>query len=583
MSVSIESAAGRSAGEQSKSGDARSGEDDEVSDSGSDEEGGPRRSGRSAEPAAKRRRAESPSPQRNDSPLLPASLSTRTRDGGGAPSGAAVPPHSGLRWLASFPGDELPLPPTGSPEYGGEEGAPSDTGGGSPEYKRAQRVRAPLGEAGHSVHERLFALALERTKRGARQPQRRDNRRGGQQQTQRWRREGAELGGSPEARRPQAHRRLPPQAARKRQWGILSHESARNLWQRAGADWRGTLRSQMRQMADILGVLLRELRTRRQPQTLSLTLHYLWRFYHGTGTDCPPHPFEEFDRRLMMCACLFLASKNENSRFPLGDLVIKVFRHEPSTDPGSDYHKRWRQITQAELYLIAVVLRFDFSFQDPQKAYAEILAKITGLSHLVLVGLHGVPWVIGGLRCFPLVFRTPLCLHYEPAMLARGMLRMARDWWTQRFGDSAWISLQSATGSSSDRAPITVDEELWEQETRLPEEIWEHMKEELDAVGLGSEMLNQYDSILQRQSKSRARSSTSAHGASPYAIGLHEPSMPGLYDAPSRLSTPTPPVLGPIPLAASPPLGPLTPGRGLGRRSYAEAAGGQSGAAGGTN
>eukprot|EP01065_Artemidia_motanka_P016311 TRINITY_DN20022_c0_g1_i1.p1 TRINITY_DN20022_c0_g1~~TRINITY_DN20022_c0_g1_i1.p1 ORF type:complete len:516 (+),score=113.53 TRINITY_DN20022_c0_g1_i1:90-1637(+) len=466
-------------------------------------------------------------------PLRGASLSPQRRSSRSSRLAAQPAGSAGDAAPRRWSLDDVALPPASSPEYTGE----ASDGNCSPDYKRQRRVLAPLGQAGHSVHEAMFARALERSRRGYRNGQRRVMKEAQQ-----------EL--SPEARQPRCRPHPPPQPQRKRQWGHLEYDSVRNIWFRADGEWRQSLQETMRFCANRLSVLLRELRTRRRPQTLSLTMHYLWRFYHGTGQDSAPHSFEDFDQRLMMCACLFLASKNENSRFPLGDLVIKVFGHAPSQEPGCDYHKRWRQITQAELYLIAAVLRFDFSFQDPQKLYAEVLAKITGLGHAGLVGLHGIPWVIGGLQCFPLVFQTPLCIHYEPLWLARGMLRLAREWWQSRFGDQPWVRPLSDTQPAT---PLTVDEDLWDQETYLPDDVFQRMRAELAAEGLEAMLFTQYDRVLQRQSASRARSSASAApGFSPF--------VPHSLASPFRMDTPTPPpsVSAGPPFAPSPPQMPET-------------------------
>ena len=68
---------------------------------------------------------------------------------------------------------------------------------------------------------------------------------------------------------------------------------------------------------------------RRQQQTLQLCMFYMWRFYMGyEGPEFDRndhhHP-RNYDRRVMMCACLFLAAKVEDSLFTLGDLVVWLF------------------------------------------------------------------------------------------------------------------------------------------------------------------------------------------------------------------------------------------------------------------
>ena len=76
--------------------------------------------------------------------------------------------------------------------------------------------------------------------------------------------------------------------------------------------------------------VIRENNVRRQQQTISLAMFFLWRFYHGYNDpehqqQCnPPHLLEEWDRRVMVCACVFLSAKIADCPFKLrlGDLAV---------------------------------------------------------------------------------------------------------------------------------------------------------------------------------------------------------------------------------------------------------------------
>eukprot|EP00662_Eupelagonemidae_sp_cell21_P050745 gene50745-37612_t len=136
----------------------------------------------------------------------------------------------------------------------------------------------------------------------------------------------------------------------------------------------------------------------------------MWRFYHGSDGK-PGHSFDDFDRRVMMCACLFLASggprstwntKNENALFRLrGHSVHTVCEHPAHS--AQRWQQRRQQLVKAELYLIAAILGFDFSYNPPHTAFLAVLGAVTdehgggaGEGTAQLLGTRGLPWCIAG-------------------------------------------------------------------------------------------------------------------------------------------------------------------------------------------
>eukprot|EP00754_Rhynchopus_humris_P016596 Rhum_TRINITY_DN14518_c13_g2::Rhum_TRINITY_DN14518_c13_g2_i2::g.96221::m.96221 len=76
--------------------------------------------------------------------------------------------------------------------------------------------------------------------------------------------------------------------------------------------------------------LIQQNHIKREQQTAYATMFFMWRFYMGYSDPedatrgNPPHSLVGFDRRLIMCACFFLAAKIEDCPFKLrlGDLAV---------------------------------------------------------------------------------------------------------------------------------------------------------------------------------------------------------------------------------------------------------------------
>eukprot|EP01065_Artemidia_motanka_P016498 TRINITY_DN20163_c0_g1_i1.p1 TRINITY_DN20163_c0_g1~~TRINITY_DN20163_c0_g1_i1.p1 ORF type:complete len:358 (+),score=108.88 TRINITY_DN20163_c0_g1_i1:66-1139(+) len=252
-----------------------------------------------------------------------------------------------------------------------------------------------------------------------------------------------------------------------------TRRSALQLWRVASPEWRQVLRDRMRLTGDNMQKISHALQLRNQLQTAMLGMWYMWRFYHGSEGK-PAHSFDEFDRRVMMSACLFLASKNENSLFRLGDLVIMAWGHKYRSP---EWYQRRQQIVNAELYLIAAMLGFDFSYSLPTTPYCALLRELTGEDGIL--GMRGIPWCIAGSQLFALVFITPLCTHYSSGDLARCMLRRCRKAW-EDLGNMPWCRPQCE--GSLDEEEVQVDEADWERLVRVEPRTEAEFDSEMDQV-----------------------------------------------------------------------------------------------------
>eukprot|EP01059_Diplonema_ambulator_P002047 TRINITY_DN11688_c0_g1_i1.p1 TRINITY_DN11688_c0_g1~~TRINITY_DN11688_c0_g1_i1.p1 ORF type:complete len:390 (+),score=68.47 TRINITY_DN11688_c0_g1_i1:92-1261(+) len=202
------------------------------------------------------------------------------------------------------------------------------------------------------------------------------------------------------------------------------------------------------QMTDIV----KKLNTRKQLQTVELGMYFFWRFYMGF-TDpenekikSAPHSPDLYKRRVMMCACLFLAAKVRDSLIRLRDLVAMVFQEDPLSE---DNMRRREQIAKAELYLI-VVLRFEFNRRLPSTEFISELENLTRLPVERILGqTEGLPWVITAYRSFCDVSKTMLCIKYSPKELAVAMIKIG----------SLWVN---DPWSLQDGSVVEVDVEKWE-------------------------------------------------------------------------------------------------------------------------
>eukprot|EP01060_Flectonema_neradi_P023891 TRINITY_DN3229_c0_g1_i1.p1 TRINITY_DN3229_c0_g1~~TRINITY_DN3229_c0_g1_i1.p1 ORF type:complete len:391 (+),score=63.93 TRINITY_DN3229_c0_g1_i1:693-1865(+) len=274
---------------------------------------------------------------------------------------------------------------------------------------------------------------------------------------------------------------------------------------------------------------------RRQQQTLQLTMYYMWRFYMGyeggDGDRNDHHHPRNYDRRVMMCACLFLAAKVEDSLFTLGDLVIKAWGHEPQS---SDYQARKKQIHQAELYLVAVMLRFNFTYKLPASLMLDKLQQLTGCHVRDFIhGREGIPWCIAAYKLTTEVYRTPICVTYTSQEIALGVLVLCKSWVT----GNPWEKL--------DGKKLHVDskwDERFSEETNTPRiiKIRKEMEQEFSMIGIGPETVERtIAKIITRQ-----QSSSVAHGVSP------PPARPTPFLGSMSVSKGRPPV--PLPVVQKP-------------------------------
>ena len=157
---------------------------------------------------------------------------------------------------------------------------------------------------------------------------------------------------------------------------------------------------------------------------------------------------------------------------------VKAWGHEPQSQ---DYRARKDQIHQAELYLIAVVLRFNFTYKLPASLMLDKLQQLTGCRVRDFIhGREGIPWCIAAYKLTTEVYRTPICVTYTSQEIAFGVLVLCKSWVT----GNAWEKL--------DGTQLNVDtkwEERYREEINKPriQRIRTELEHEFSAIGIGPE------------------------------------------------------------------------------------------------